>query len=223
MKRFLLVLVLSIACLAVLAVPAVASAPWAPDFRLEANTAYVFAYADGSWFEVTDVAAGTFVGHWVEYDEYGNFVAPADPIPADLDIVMQESWKGWTFGLMKKLPTAFEIQLSIPEAGVDVSYEEARAFWGVAPYLWDEYWVNALGTFPAFNEHMGAGIYATRWLMPLGKLEPGTYTVYYDERWVKTWTNMDQFYDDFGEPINHSPWHAKSGERWSTSFTFTVE
>jgi hypothetical protein len=47
---------------------------------------------------------------------------------------------------MKKLPTAFEIQLSIPEAGMDISYAQAKAYW-TGPFLWDDYWVNALGTW----------------------------------------------------------------------------
>jgi hypothetical protein len=222
MKRFLLVLVLSIACFALLATTALASAPRATtQFRLEANTAYVFAYGDGSWFEVTDVANGVFVGHWATYDEdTGEMLIPADPIPANLDIVMQESWKGWTFGLMKKLPTAFEIQLGIPEAGVDISYEEAKAYWN-DPHIWDQYWIDAAAfgeIWYAFNPHIGADIYATTWLLPLGQLDQGSYTVEYAERWVKEWTNMDP---DFGQ-THGGPWHARRGDGGSTSFTFTV-
>ena len=35
-----------------MAAPALAKAPWASAFRLSTNTAYIFAYVDGSWFEV---------------------------------------------------------------------------------------------------------------------------------------------------------------------------
>ena len=226
MKRLPLVLVLALVLLGLLATPALASAPRATEFRLQANTAYVFAYADGSWFEVTDVAAGTFVGHWATYDEdTWELLAPADPIPANLDIVMQESWKGWTFGLMKKLPTAFEIQLSISDADgqtvKDISYEQAKAYWTPIPHLWDEYWVNgaAFGViWHAFNPRIGADIYANTWLLPFGQLDQGIYTVNYAERWVKEWTNMDP---DYGQP-HGGPWHARRGDGGSTSFTFTV-
>lgn len=35
-----------------MAAPALAKAPCASAFRLSTNTAYIFAYVDGSWFEV---------------------------------------------------------------------------------------------------------------------------------------------------------------------------
>ncbi len=197
-----------------------ASAPWAPDFRLQEDTAYIFAYGDGSWGEVTDVAAGTFVFHWATYDDDGNQTAPAPPIPHDFDIVMQESWKGWTFGLMKTLPTVFEIQLSIPGV-VDVSYEQAKAYW-TGPFLFDQYWVNGVAggeIWYAFNPSIAADIYANRWLLPLGKLTRGTYTVSYAERWVKEWTGMDP---DYGR-THGGPWHARAGDGGSTSFTFRVK
>jgi hypothetical protein len=64
-KRLLLVLALAAALLGLLAAPAFAGPPSATGYHMPEKTAYSFAYGDGSWFEVTDVAAGVFVGHWV--------------------------------------------------------------------------------------------------------------------------------------------------------------
>ena len=109
MKRLLLVLVLAVALLGLLAAPALAAKP-ADSFRLAEKTAYIFAYGDGSWFEVTNVAdPSTFVGHWVTYDDNGNFVAPADPIPANYDVVMQVSIKFIPRGQVQTLPKKFLI------------------------------------------------------------------------------------------------------------------
>ena len=136
MKKLLLVIVLAVACFALLAMPALASSPSAPEFRLQANTAYVFAYLDGSWFEIVGPDL-TAVPHWATYDRRGN-LRGTDPIPATYDIVMQESWKGYSYGLVQKLPTVFEVKLSIPEAGVDLSYAQAKAYW-TGPFIWDAY------------------------------------------------------------------------------------
>jgi len=229
MKRLLLALLLAAALLGLLAAPAIASAPWAADdFRLSANTAYIFSYNDGSWFEVTDVDAGTFVGHWVAYDE-GNFVAPADPIPADYDVVMQVSVKTNNYGLVKTLPLALQIQLSIPDLGVEVSYEQSGAYWS-GPHLWDEYWVNGVMPIDPFNPHLGTRVYANTWLVPLtgesglaanlidGNLPVGTYTVYYTERGLRTWTGLDLIFDG-----QKTPYHSKPYMWEVAPYTFTVE
>jgi hypothetical protein len=230
MKRLLLVLALAVVLLGLLVTPTFASSPSAPVFRLDTNTAYVFAYLDGSWFEVVGPDL-TAVGHWATYDRRGN-LRGTDPIPASYDIVMQESWKGYNYGLVQKLPTVFEVKLSIPEAGVDLSYAQAKAYW-TGPFLWDAYWVANAGEIPAFNPNIGAQVYANRWLPPLtgvnglatnlqgGKLPPGTYTVNYSERWVGPYTGLDQAYDDLGNPL-WGPWHVEPPSEGSTSFTFTV-
>ena len=133
MKRLLLVAVLAAAVLGLLAAPALAATPH-PDFRLAEKTAYIFSYWDGSWFEVKDVADPfSFVGHWTTYDDDGNFVAPADPIPADYDIVMQVSIKLIPRGQVQNLAKKFLISLSIPEAGVGLSYRAVEGLLDPAP------------------------------------------------------------------------------------------
>lgn len=193
MKRLLLVAVLAAALLGLLVAPALATTP-VTDFRPAERTAYIFAYGDGSWFEVKDVADPfSFVGHWTTYnDDYTAILKPADPIPANYDVVMQVSWKLITLGQVQTLTEKFLISLRIPEAGVDLSAEQAKAYWNL--HTWDQYWVDATGYLPVgFNPSIGAQPYANTWLAPLTgeegvatalvglKLPRGTYHVFYTE------------------------------------------
>jgi hypothetical protein len=232
MKKLVLILVLAAAGLGLLAAPALATTPNA-DFRPSERTAYIFAYGDGSWFEVPDVAAGIFVGHWVTYDDQGNFVAPADPIPADYDVVMQVSWKLIPRGQVQTLPEKFLISLSIQGAGVALSYQQAKAYWTLRP--WDEYWSTYVLAIPAFNPHIGAQPWANTWLAPLTgesglaanltaekKLPPGTYTVNYTERVTQPFTSIELVWDDQGNPL-WGPTHFMPAGMYSVVLTFTVE
>ena len=213
MKRLILVCVLAIAALGLLATPALATTP-DPDFRLAERTAYIFAYGDGSWAEVKDAADPfSFVGHWTTYDDDGNLVAPADPIPADYDVVMQLSIKFIPRGQVQNLAKKFVISLSIPEAGVDMSYQQSKAYWNLHP--WDQYWVDATGvpSHSAFNpKHRGISPTPTAWLAPLTgpsglatdltaekKLPPGTYTVNYTERVLRPFTTLEHRLGRSGE------------------------
>ena len=234
MKTLLLVAVLAAAVLGLPAAPALAATPGA-DFRLSEQTAYIFSYYDGSWFEVKDVADPfSFVGHWTTYDDQGNFVAPADPIPAYYDIVMQVSIKFIPRGQVQNLTKKFLISLSIPEAGVDLSYAQSKAYWNLHP--WDQYWVEATGALiSGFNPRIGAQPWANTWLAPLTgengvadnltadmKLPPGTYTVNYTERVVRPFTDLEIWYDDQGNPL-WGPIHVKPYTSDLVVFTFTVE
>jgi len=231
MKRLLLAFVLSAALLGSLAAPALAEAPWKPVFRLDAKTAYIFAYGDGSWAElVGDELSAVF--HWVTYDETtGEMLAPADPIPADYDVVMQLSWKSCNYGLAKTVPLAFQLKVSIPDLGVDLPYEQAEDYW-VGTFFWDDYWVANVGPIPAFNPHIGAKVYGTRWLLPLTgdngvatmnlgadkKLLPGTYTVYYAENLLHTTTDLGLYFDGQRSPLIFRP----EGENVVPPYTFTI-
>jgi len=232
MKRVLLAFVLTVALLGLLAAPVLAGPPSATGFRLDTQTAYVFAYLDGSWFEVVGEGdEAVAVGHWVSYDDEGNFLAPADPIPADYDVVMQVSWKTLSYGLMKTFPLRYQLKMRIPEAGVDLSYEQADAYW-TGPFLWDDYWVANAGPIPAFNPHIGAKVYANRWLPSLTgdrsiatmnltvdkKLLPGTYTVYFTENLVRTAAFLDVWFDGQKSPFIARP----EGENVVPPFTFTI-
>lgn len=231
MKRFLLAFLITAALLGLLAVPAFAEAPWKPVWRPALKTAYVIAYADGSWFEAVGEDL-TLVGHWTVYDDNGNLVEPAPPIPADYDVVMQVSWKTLTYGLVKTFPLRYQLKVRIPEAGVDLSYEQAEAFWGTDVFIWDDYWVANLFPIPGFNPHIGAKVYANRWLPPLTgdksiatknltadkKLAPGTYTVYFTENLVHTAAFLDIWFDGQKSPFIAHP----EGENVVPPFTFTV-
>jgi hypothetical protein len=239
MKRLLISVVLAAAALGLSAAPALATTP-DPDFRLEAETAYIFSYGDSSWFEVMDADDPfSFVGHWTTYDENGNLVAPADPIPADYDIVMQVSIKFIPRGQVQNLVKKFLISLTIPEAGVDLSYQKSKAFWNLHP--WDQYWIDATGmAIVGFNPRIGAKPYANTWLAPLTgdegiadediltaakKLPAGTYTVNYTESVVKPFADLEIAWDDEGNPVPPTwEWtHPRPGTNGPIVFTFTVE
>jgi len=234
MKRLLIAVVLAAALLGLVAAPALATRPIA-DFRLDANTAYVFTYNGGSWFETTDVAdPNAFVIHWADFDEAAGdwVVGTADPIPADHDVVMQLSNKFIPRGQVQNLPKKFLISLSIPEAGVDLSYQDSKAYWNL--HLWDQFWVDATFAITGFNPHIGARAYADTWLAPLTgengladnltadlKLPPGTYTVNYTESVVKPFTDLELWYDDQGNPL-WGPIHVKPYTSDTLVCTFTV-
>jgi len=221
MKKLLLVIVLAVVVLGVLAAPAFASPSSALGFRLTEKTAYIIAYGDGFWFEVTD--AGLLEGH-----------RAGEAIPANYDVAMQLSWKGINYGLVQTLPDTFLVKLSIPGLGVDVSDVQARTYWTGA-YLWDDYWIDALGPILAFNDSIGAQVYANRWLPPLtgdsgvaanltadNKLPRGIYTGYYTESLLRTLTSLELSYDDAMNPLK-TPYHVRpAGETFTNVFTFKV-
>jgi hypothetical protein len=233
-KRLLIVLAIAVALLAVLAAPALATrsnSNWRPNLK----TAYVFTYNGGSWFEaIGDPSAPTLIGHWADFDEEtGSWVVgTADPIPANYDVVMQLSWELYPSGQVQTLPKKFLISLIIPEAGVSLSYAQSKAYWTF--HLWDQYWVDALGLWPAFNPHIGAQLYSNTWLAPLTgesglatnrtgvwKLPAGTYTVTETERVVQPFTTIELVYDDQGNPL-WGPTHYTPGTSDPLVFTFTV-
>jgi len=198
MKRLLIVVVLAAALLAVLAAPALATrsdANWRPALQ----TAYVFTYNGGSWFESTNVAdPGAFVIHWADVDDDDNWiVGSAAHIPANYDVVMQLSWKEIGYWAVAAFSDAVLIDLRIPDAGVQLSKRQSMAFW-TGPILWDKYWEDATGlVLVPYDPRLKLKAYANRFLVPLTgkhgiatnltadkKLLPETYTVYYTETWV---------------------------------------
>jgi hypothetical protein len=171
MKRFLLVFLLVTVLLAVLAAPAFA------DLRPALKTAYLVPKM-GVWLEVQgDVNVPVKGIHPLSF-----------PIPADYDVIVDVPWRGITYGLVQTVPLALKFQVSIPAAGLEMSQDQAMAYWSGA-VLWDQYWKDLLGTtIPAFNPSIGARAYANHWwgavtgdtsvatnLTPAKKLPEGTY------------------------------------------------
>ena len=229
MKRLLLAFLLAAALLGLLAAPALATS--VPTVRPALATAYVIAYGDGSWLEVTDLNAPAGVAHWA-YDEKGRYVL--DPIPANYDIVMDMGWTGMPLGQVQSASEKFLIRISIPEAGIDMSFDQGKAFWTGAT-LWDDFWVALMGPLTAFNPLSGLQAYCNHWWCPLTgnkgiagnltsdtKLPRGTYTVYYAESILQPMTGLDLVYDDEGTPLT-TPYHATPpGGGAADPYTFTV-
>ncbi len=85
------------------------------------------------------------------------------PIPANYDVIIDVPWRGITQGLVQTVPLALKYEVSIPAAGLDMSQEQAMAYWSGA-VLWDQYWRTLLAaTIPAFNPSIGAQAYANHW------------------------------------------------------------
>ena len=224
MKKFLLVLLLAAALLCLLAASAFA-AP-VPTVRGSLRTAYVIAYFDGSWLEITDSNAPAGVAHWA-YDEEGNYIL--DPIPANYDVVMDMGWNGMPLGQVQSASSKFLIDITIPEAGVDMSGDEGLAYWTGAT-LWDDYWVNLLNPLVAFNPRSRLQAYCNHWWCPLTgdkgiatnltadkKLREGTYTVHYAETVLGPITGLD-----YAEEGQKTPYHATPGTNVSDPYTFVV-
>jgi len=233
MKRLLIVVVLAAALLAVLAAPALATrsdANWRPALQ----TAYVFTYNGGSWFESTNVAdPGAFVIHWADVDDDDNWiVGSAAHIPANYDVVMQLSWKEIGYWAVAAFSDAVLIDLSIPEACVQLSKRQSMAFW-TGPILWDKYWEAATGlVLVPYDPRLKLKAYANRFLVPLTgkhgiannltadkKLRPGTYTVYYTETWVLPVLVLSLQDPPQDKPVIIWP----TGPSVMPSFTFTVD
>jgi len=186
MKRSLLVFLLVTVFLGVAAAPAFA------DLRPSLKTAYLVPKM-GVWLEVKgDVNVPVKVGHPI-----------SAPIPADYDVVVDVPWRGITQGLVQTVPLALKFEVSIPAAGLEMSQDQAMAYWSGA-VLWDQYWKDLLGTtIPAFNPSIGAQAYANHWwgavtgdasvaakLTADKKLSQGTYSGLLTETVVRTITDL---------------------------------
>jgi hypothetical protein len=231
MKKFLLIAVLAVALIGLLAAPALAKTKTA-NFRPALMTAYVFTYNGGSWFEGTgDPSAPDLVGHWAATDADGNWIpGTADPIPANYDVVMQESWKLIPNASAAMISRALLIKLGIPEAGVRLSAQRSKAFW-TGPELWDDYWVTQLWPIVPYDPRIKAKTYANRFLVPLTgkngiatnltadkKLPQGTYTVNYADTLLFPIIDLELMEEGQTEPYVFQPWP------WTANppFTFTV-
>jgi hypothetical protein len=212
MKRFLIVFLLVTVLLAVLAAPAFA------DLRPALKTAYLVPKM-GVWLEVQgDVNVPVKGIHPLSF-----------PVPADYDVIVDVPWRGITYGLVNTVPLALKFQVSIPAAGLDMSQDQAMAYWSGA-VLWDQYWKDLLGTtIPAFNSSIGAQAYANHWwgavtgassvatkLTADKKLASGTYTGLLTETVVRTIIDLKLSSAGQTTPVKVAPYTA------SYPFTFVV-
>jgi len=212
MKRLLLAFLIVAALLGVLAAPAFA------ELRPSVKTAYLVPKL-GVWLEVKgDVNIPVKYGHPVNF-----------PIPANYDVIIDVPWRGITLGLVQTVPLALTYEVSIPAAGLDMSQDQAMAYWSGA-VLWDEYWSTLLAAaIPAFNPSIGAQAYANHWwgavtgdssfatnLTPDKKLPQGSYTGLLTETVVRTITDLKLNSADQTTPVKRTPGTA------SYPFTFIV-
>jgi hypothetical protein len=183
--------------------------------RAAPTTAYVVAYDGGFWFEAGgDANAPTAMSH-----------DAGTPVPANYDVVLATGWMG-----QDKNVSDHPIKIRIPEAGMELSYERAGAYWtGSAHY--DEYWIKLLFPINGFQPPSGAKIYANHFWCPLTgeeeglatnlaaakKLPQGTYTVYYEETIPQPMTGLDCIYDG-----PKTPYQGKVGTNVVAPYTFTV-
>ena len=212
MKKLLLVFALAAVCLGLLAAPAFA------DLRPSVKTAYVVPKLR-VWLEVKgDVNVPVKYGHPLSY-----------PIPADYDVIIDVPWRGITRGLVQTVPLALKYQVSIPAAGLEMSQDQAMAYWSGA-VLWDEYWSTLLAaTIPAFNPNIGAKPFANHWwgavtgatsvatgLTPDKKLAQGTYAGVLTQTVLRTINDLTLASEDQTTPVKHAPGSV------SVPFTFVV-
>jgi hypothetical protein len=212
MKKLLLALVFAAACLGLLAAPAFAN------LRPSVKTAYIVPKL-GVWLEVKgDVNVPVKYGHPLSF-----------PIPADYDVVLDVPWRGITRGLVQTVPLALKYQVSIPAAGLEMSQDQAMAYWSGA-VLWDEYWSTLLAAgIPAFNPNIGAKPYANHWwgavtgptsvatgLTPDKKLAVGVYSATLTLTVLRTINDLTLTLVDQTTPTKMDPGTA------SVPFTFIV-
>jgi hypothetical protein len=215
MKKLFLMLALAVMLSFALAAPAFA------DLRPSVKTAYVVPKL-GVWLEVKgDVNIPVKYVHLL--------TNPNDPIPANYDVILDVPWRGITRGLVQTVPLALKYQVSIPAAGLDMSRDEAMAYWSGA-VLWDQYWSTLLNaTIPAFNPSIGAQAYANHWwgavtgaasvamnLTSDKKLPQGSYTGLLTETVVRTITDLKLTFEGQTTPVKREPGTA------TYQFTFVV-
>lgn len=212
------ILLIAAAVLGILAAPACA-AP-APALKAPFHAAFIVPNKMGGlWLEATgDVNAPTLVPH-----------LPGTPIPADYDVYLDSPLRSITLGLAQTVPSALLYTVKIDGLGVDVSTDEAMAYWS-GPVLWDDYWSGLLGPIPAFNASVEAPAYANHWWLPLTgeasvatanltagkKIQTGTYAGVYTETVTRTITDLTSTSAGQTTPAKRQPGST------SWDFTFTV-
>jgi hypothetical protein len=188
----LLLTVLAVACLGLLAAPALANYPVSG----MPHTAYLHVW----W--------GSEPIYWLECDGTGpdanwdghSASAPMDPenqwpykaIPADYRVVVSAVWAGWPKAQIKLIPftQALTCTMNGP-TGRQIWWmtpRRARCYWGPVEYGWDSSTIYQEST----------QIWVTSWTCDLGRLRPGTYTGH--AKWV-----VRVPYLDFETPSEDDP------------------
>jgi hypothetical protein len=170
MKKMLVVLALTLLLALVLAVPALAGAPYEGPYY-PPDGVYVFAYG-GAWETIAD-GAPVIIG----VDEYGNpsgWNAPDTPIPRGSRISLAMGWIGFTRGLVTSTPQY--LLNSVEFDGHDEFVTVAQG-----KLLWTPVYQPVLNPTPPpptpFNENIGAKLYERDWYAFLGaNLAPGRHS-----------------------------------------------
>jgi hypothetical protein len=201
MKRFLLVLVLTVALLGVLAVPA--SAYYAPQQR----TAYITSYVP-----YTD-AGVTY--SWVEWagpsDPY-TIIDRSGPIPHGYKVVVTREWFDSRLGATL-IPAEYFTTMSISRSTGCPSFKITKAACGL------RYWSPAYKTG---DPGVPVGTWARDWWVPLGKLPPGDYSgtvTQFAPRAFPSWFDWDNWaLLPLCSPIMQQP----ADLNWPQEVSFTV-
>lgn len=206
MKRLLLFAVLAIACLGLLAAPALA---WYQP--MQPGNAYVFPFGtmgdDGIvysfWGELDSVS-----GEEVWHDQ-------TEAIPKGDAVWLMFGWVSPTRGTVQTLPRIdrYAFSVSGPEGySFSISGAASRAVWSPV-YLW--------GVGPAFNK-AEAPYWGRDWWRKLGVLSSGVYTGTASETVTRTITDTAFMGEEWAKHAQQRPSKYPPGTYQYDDFSFTV-
>lgn len=206
MKRFLLMLVLAVACLGLLASPAFA---WYQP--MQPGNAYVYPFG-------TMGDDGIVYTYWGELDPINGeevWHDQTEAIPKDDTVWLMFGWTSPIRGTIQNLPRIdrFAFSLSGPEGyAFSISGAASRAVWSPV-YLF--------GVFPAFNK-AEATYWGRDWWQKLSVLSSGVYTGTTSETVTRMITDSTFGSDEWVRHAQQRPYKIPPGTYQYDDFSFTV-